>query len=51
MFGLKKRDRDVIENLLESLSIPMFYRFSKLNKFVTNKAFDSFFGANKKREF
>jgi len=49
MFGLKKRDRDVIENLLESLSIPMFYRFSKLNKFVTNKAFDSFFGANKKR--
>jgi len=49
MLGFGKKDRSVIENLIESLSIPMFYKFSKINKFITNEAFDNFFGSNKKK--
>jgi len=49
MLGFGKKDRSIIENLIESLSIPMFYKFSKVNKFITNEAFNSFFGTKRKK--
>jgi diguanylate cyclase (GGDEF)-like protein/PAS domain S-box-containing protein len=44
-----KKDGSVVENLIESLSIPMFYKFSNVNKFITNRAFDNFFGSSRKK--
>jgi len=49
MLTFRKDERSIIENLIESLSIPMFYKFSKVNKFITNEAFDDFFGTNKRK--
>ena len=48
MLGFRK-DSSIVENLIESLSIPMFYKFSNVNKFITNKAFDEFFGSSRKK--
>ena len=48
MLGFR-RDNSLVENLIDSLSIPMFYKFSNINKFITNKAFDDFFGTSRKK--
>ena len=43
------KDSSIIEDLISSLSIPMFYKFGNANKYITNSAFDSFFGSVRKK--
>jgi diguanylate cyclase (GGDEF)-like protein/PAS domain S-box-containing protein len=43
-----KNDR-AIDKLIENLPVPIFYKYSKSNEFLTNSAFDNFFGSNKKK--
>ncbi len=49
MLGFLKKEDSIIESLIKSLSIPMFYKYSNINKFITNDAFDQLFGMNKKK--
>lgn len=49
MFGFKKEDNSLMESLMHSFSIPMFYKYSGVNKFITNESFDQFFGSGRKK--
>ena len=48
LFGLTKSN-SVVEDLISGLSIPMFYKFDGVNKYITNSAFDAFFGSARKK--
>jgi len=48
LFGLSK-SRSVVEELIDGLSIPMFYKFDGVYKYITNSAFDEFFGSSRKK--
>jgi len=48
LFGLSKSG-SVVEELINGLSIPMFYKFDGVNKYITNSAFDEFFGSSRKK--
>ncbi len=47
IFG-KTKSKSILEELINSLSIPMFYKYEDTNKYITNSAFDSFFGSARK---
>ena len=48
LFGFSK-EKSIVEDLISGLSIPMFYKYADINRYITNSAFDSFFGSVRKK--
>ncbi len=49
LFATKNKNGSVLETLIMHSPLPMFYKESSQSNYITNEAFEQFFGHNKKR--